>query len=95
MKRISVLWIFLLPVLLVAESLKVVTINVWSGLDYLGNAKMGEYENREKREIRYAFDGIFLITLSIPRTCMMNVSNLASIIWGKGLPSLSIAKNGR
>ena len=36
-----------------AEPLKVVTINVWSGLDYIGNFKMGEYESQAVREQRY------------------------------------------
>jgi len=36
-----------------AEPLKVVTINVWSGLDYIGNLKMGEYESPAVREQRY------------------------------------------
>lgn len=36
-----------------ADSLKVVTINVWSGLDYIGSLKMGEYESAEIRERRY------------------------------------------
>ena len=36
-----------------ARPLKVVTINVWSGLDYIGNLKMGEYESKTVREQRY------------------------------------------
>lgn len=36
-----------------ADSLKVVTINVWSGLDYIGSLKMGEYESAKIREQRY------------------------------------------
>jgi endonuclease/exonuclease/phosphatase family metal-dependent hydrolase len=35
------------------EELKVVTINVWSGLNYEGTVKMGEYETKEVREKRY------------------------------------------
>ncbi|MBN1686892.1 MAG: endonuclease/exonuclease/phosphatase family protein [Spirochaetales bacterium] len=35
-----------------AESLRVVTINVWSGLDYKGSLKMGEYEAKETRAAR-------------------------------------------
>jgi endonuclease/exonuclease/phosphatase family metal-dependent hydrolase len=35
-------------------SLKVLTINVWSGLDYVGTLKMGEYENAERRQARFA-----------------------------------------
>jgi len=34
-------------------TLKVVTINIWSGLDYKGTLKMGEYETPEIREGRY------------------------------------------
>ncbi len=34
-------------------TLKVVTINVWSGLDYKGTLTMGEYETPEVREARY------------------------------------------
>jgi endonuclease/exonuclease/phosphatase family metal-dependent hydrolase len=33
--------------------LRVLTINVWSGLDYKGTFRMGEYEDPERREIRY------------------------------------------
>ena len=36
-----------------AASLKVLTINVWSGLDYIGTLKMGEYETAERRELRF------------------------------------------
>ncbi len=36
-----------------SEELKVVTINVWSGLNYEGTTKMGEYETKEVREKRY------------------------------------------
>ncbi len=35
------------------EELKVVTINVWSGLDYEGTLKMGRYETKEIRNNRY------------------------------------------
>jgi endonuclease/exonuclease/phosphatase family metal-dependent hydrolase len=35
------------------EELKVVTINVWSGLNYEGTAKMGEYETEDVRDKRY------------------------------------------
>lgn len=34
--------------------LRVLTINVWSGLDYEGFASFGEYEPRERRERRFA-----------------------------------------
>lgn len=33
--------------------LRILTINVWSGLDYKGALKMGEYETAEKREARF------------------------------------------
>ncbi|MGA2586312.1 MAG: endonuclease/exonuclease/phosphatase family protein [Candidatus Aminicenantales bacterium] len=33
--------------------LRVLTVNVWSGLDYEGFAKFGEYEPRERREHRF------------------------------------------
>ncbi|MBN1883663.1 MAG: endonuclease/exonuclease/phosphatase family protein [Deltaproteobacteria bacterium] len=36
-----------------AEELRVVTINIWSGLDYIGTLKMGEYETKQVREGRY------------------------------------------
>jgi len=39
--------------LLIAGELRFLTINVWSGLDYQGTLKMGEYETRERREQRY------------------------------------------
>ena len=35
-------------------SLKIVSINVWSGLDYVGNFSVGEYETPEQREKRFA-----------------------------------------
>jgi endonuclease/exonuclease/phosphatase family metal-dependent hydrolase len=55
--RILLHWIFLFLMLggspLSAQSTRVVTANVWSGLDYLGWAKMGEYESVEVREKRF------------------------------------------
>jgi len=36
-----------------AEELKVVTLNIWSGLDYEGVFKFGEYESDDVREARY------------------------------------------
>jgi endonuclease/exonuclease/phosphatase family metal-dependent hydrolase len=36
-----------------ADSLRVLTINVWSGLDYNGTASMGEYESPATRERRF------------------------------------------
>ncbi len=44
---------FSLTVCAAADELTAVTINVWSGLDYEGTLKMGEYESREVREGRY------------------------------------------
>lgn len=35
------------------DSLKIMVINVWSGLDYKGTLKMGEYETPEVRQKRY------------------------------------------
>ena len=35
------------------KSLTILTINVWSGLDYNGSFKMGEYESPERREERF------------------------------------------
>lgn len=44
-----------MPKLIFAEktSLCVLTINVWSGLDYKGTFRMGEYEDPDRRETRY------------------------------------------
>jgi endonuclease/exonuclease/phosphatase family metal-dependent hydrolase len=36
-----------------ADEITAVTINVWSGIDYMGTLKMGEYESRVVREQRY------------------------------------------
>jgi endonuclease/exonuclease/phosphatase family metal-dependent hydrolase len=41
-----------LPVAAEGEDLTVLTINVWSGLDYRGYLKMGEYEQKAVRERR-------------------------------------------
>ena len=35
------------------DVLRVVDINVWSGLDYQGALSMGEYETDDRREARY------------------------------------------
>jgi endonuclease/exonuclease/phosphatase family metal-dependent hydrolase len=47
-------------VLFLAESarsqekpLRLLTINVWSGLDYIGSWRMGEYEPADRRELRF------------------------------------------
>ncbi len=34
-------------------NLRILTINVWSGLDYKGTFRMGEYESAERRNLRY------------------------------------------
>lgn len=36
-----------------STTLKIITINVWSGLDYQGNFKFGEYESLDRREFRF------------------------------------------
>lgn len=46
------LMILLLPEHLVAERVRVITINVWAGLDYKGSLKMGEYEDAQTRNLR-------------------------------------------
>jgi len=33
--------------------LRILTVNVWSGLDYVGVLRMGEYESKERREQRF------------------------------------------
>lgn len=35
------------------NTLRILDVNVWSGLDYIGSVKMGEYESKEIREKRY------------------------------------------
>jgi len=51
---IAAVFIVLLgPLHAAAEELRVVTINIWSGLNYVGTLKMGEYETKEVREGRY------------------------------------------
>jgi len=36
-----------------SQHLKILTMNTWSGLDYVGQARMGEYESPEVREARF------------------------------------------
>lgn len=36
-----------------AEELRVLSYNMWTGLDYKGTLKMGEYENADRRQARY------------------------------------------
>jgi endonuclease/exonuclease/phosphatase family metal-dependent hydrolase len=45
--------LILLTMTALPASLKVVTINVWSGLDYRGTFRFGEYETAERREQRF------------------------------------------
>ncbi|MCK4446551.1 MAG: hypothetical protein KAW56_05675, partial [Candidatus Marinimicrobia bacterium] len=39
--------------LTISNSLRILDINIWSGLDYKGYIKMGEYETDIVREKRY------------------------------------------
>ena len=41
------------PAVVNGEQLKVLTINVWSGLDYTGTIRVGEYESAETRRARF------------------------------------------
>jgi endonuclease/exonuclease/phosphatase family metal-dependent hydrolase len=55
---LTALWLWLGASALAARPaasprLRVLTVNVWSGLDYEGFAKFGEYEPRERRERRF------------------------------------------
>jgi len=43
-----------LPAGAAAPRLRVLTINAWSGLDYVGSGSFGEYEPKERRERRHA-----------------------------------------
>lgn len=53
-KRLALFIILMVAPLIAAsaETLRVVTINVWSGLDYKGTLKMGEYQDEEIRSSR-------------------------------------------
>lgn len=53
MKVLALLILFSSLVAAQTRSLKIATINVWSGLDYNGSFKMGEYETPETREQRF------------------------------------------
>jgi endonuclease/exonuclease/phosphatase family metal-dependent hydrolase len=57
MMRCKYLALLLLPMFLSqplsAQELTFITINIWSGLDYKGTLKMGEYEPRKVRKARY------------------------------------------
>ncbi|UCH09617.1 MAG: endonuclease/exonuclease/phosphatase family protein [Fidelibacterota bacterium] len=50
---ISLILLSFLSQLLSAQELTFITINIWSGLDYMGTLKMGEYESRKVRKARY------------------------------------------
>lgn len=53
-RKTTALFLILLPsVIFAQQSLTVLTINVWSGLDYEGVWKMGEYETEARRNQRY------------------------------------------
>ncbi len=55
LKKYFLFFLFLLCLNIYSQSLKVITINVWSGLDYKGTFKMGEYEGEEQRDKRFQF----------------------------------------
>lgn len=50
---LNIAGLVLISTVLQAQSLTVVTLNVWSGLNYIGYLKMGEYETPGHREARY------------------------------------------
>ncbi|MCF7804294.1 MAG: endonuclease/exonuclease/phosphatase family protein [Candidatus Marinimicrobia bacterium] len=52
-KTLLVLLVLLPTVILAQQSLTVLTLNVWSGLDYEGVWEMGEYESESQRNQRY------------------------------------------
>jgi endonuclease/exonuclease/phosphatase family metal-dependent hydrolase len=55
MKRLCLLTLCLLMSAVTvgnAETLRVVTINVWAGLDYKGSLRMGEYQDEDTRALR-------------------------------------------
>jgi endonuclease/exonuclease/phosphatase family metal-dependent hydrolase len=53
MIRVVLAILLFLAVSAKAESLRVLTINVWSGLDYHGLLSCGEYESPQRREARF------------------------------------------
>ncbi len=53
MKIICLLIFISISALAQDTSLKIVTFNVWAGLDYIGKMKMGEYETSERKEQRF------------------------------------------
>jgi len=55
--RVLFIFCLLLPQTVYSESvlsLKILTINIWSGVDYKGVWRFGEYESRERREQRFS-----------------------------------------
>lgn len=69
-------------------SLRILTINVWSGLDYLGVWKMGEYEPAERRELRFRLLLDQLRTLK-PDLILLQEINPASVYARRLADSLS------
>ena len=53
MKTLLIIIFFTSLIFAQTEKLRVITINVWSGLDYDGTFKMGEYESEERRGERF------------------------------------------
>lgn len=53
MQKILFLLFFFVQALAAKDNLKVLTINVWSGLDYEGRKKFGDLESPEQREKRF------------------------------------------
>ncbi len=53
MKIICLILFISISVLAQDTRLKIVSFNVWSGLDYKGKIKMGEYETSERKEQRF------------------------------------------
>jgi endonuclease/exonuclease/phosphatase family metal-dependent hydrolase len=53
---LAVLWLAMAAAGFAADGprLRILTFNVWSGLDYVGFAKFGEYEPASRRETRFA-----------------------------------------
>lgn len=49
----KIMYLLLLPAICFSQSLKILSVNVWSGLDYKGFFKCGEYESEETREKRF------------------------------------------
>jgi hypothetical protein len=54
-KKILIIFIAILTLPTQGESLslRILTVNVWSGLDYQGTLRFGQYESTERRERRF------------------------------------------